>query len=317
MDSDAPDDREPTPPPEPAGPVTAESLAFAPGVSLGAGLKAAREHLGLTLDDVIATTKVRGAYLTAIEAMDLDKLPSRPFTVGYVRAYAEALGLDPSRAVAQLRQDAPEERPDLPNPIGVDNDSDPRRGLLIAAGLVILAAIFIWNIAQHALNDRTGPAPSAVVKSAPDAQPVTGYVELGSSLPPPVEATLPKPYLTPGLEKADPAAAAEAEAAAAEALKEAPQVARQFVVRGKIYGSPADQSHLTLQARGNVTLVLRRGPQVVDIATLKDGEAYRAPTPAAGILLDASMPSSVDYYVDGAWRGALKDSTTPLGSLGG
>ena len=315
MDSEAPDDREPPQPPP--APVTAESLAFAPGVTLGAGLKAAREFLGLSLDEVIATTKVRGSYLTAIEAMDVDKLPSRPFTIGYVRASAGALGQDPSRAVAQCRMAAPEDRPDLPNPIGVDNDSDPRRGLLIAGGLVILAAIFIWNIAQHALNDRAGPAPSAVVKTAPEPPPVTAPVELGSSLPPPVEATLPKPYLTPGLEKANPEAAAEAAAAAAEALKDAPQVARQFVARGKIYGSAAEQSHVTLQARGNVTLLLRRGQEVVDMASLKDGEAYRAPTPAAGIVVDASMPSSVDYYVDGALRGTLKDSTTPLGSLGG
>jgi len=296
----------------PDGPVTAERLAFAPGVSLGTGLKSAREFLGLTLEDVAAETKVRPAYLTAIEEMAMDRLPSRPFTIGYVRAYAAALGLDESLAIARFRNDAPEERPELPNPIGIDNDSDPRLGVMIVAGLAILAAIIIWNVTQRAMNIRQGPPLSAVARSAVEAPPVTGPVELGEALPPPVEATLPRPYLTPGLEEVDPVAAA-----AAEALKSARPVARQFSARGAILGAPAAESRVTFQAKGNVVLMLRRGDEPpLEIVTLKDGEAYRAPmTP--GVSIDVSMPSSVDYYVDGALRGTLTLPVTPLSQLGG
>ena len=247
----------------------------------------------------------------------MDRLPSRPFTIGYVRAYAAALGLDESLAIARFRNDAPEERPELPNPIGVDNDSDPRLGLMIVAGLAILAAIVIWNVTQRAMNIRQGPPLSAVARSAVEAPPVTGPVELGEALPPPVEATLPRPYLTPGLEEVDPVAAAAAAAAAAEALKSAPPVARQFSARGAILGAPAAESRVTFQAKGNVVLMLRRGDEPpLEIVTLKDGEAYRAPmTP--GVSIDVSMPSSVDYYVDGALRGTLTLPVTPLSQLGG
>jgi len=296
-------------------PLTAEQLAFDEAVTIGAGLKAVRQSQGLSLDEVVAMTKVRAAYLAAIEAMDVEHLPSRPFTIGYVRAYAEALGVDPSRAVAKFRADAPEEQHELPNPIGVDNDTDPRRGMLIAAGLAVLAAILVWNIVQRALNDR-GPRQSSAVTSTVQAPPITGPVLLGGALPPPVEATPPKPYVTPGLEKADPEIAAQEAAAAAAILKSAPPAPRQFVARGQIFGAPAGLSRLTFQAKGNVVLLIRRGDEVVDTALMKDGEGYRAPL-AAGLSVDVSMPSSVDYFIDGTLRGGLINPLTPLAALGG
>ena len=56
-----------------AEPVTVESLVFAPGQTLGEGLRAAREFLGLDLQSVADATKIRGQYLSALEAMDLGR----------------------------------------------------------------------------------------------------------------------------------------------------------------------------------------------------------------------------------------------------
>ena len=91
-----------------ADPVTVESLVFAPGQTFGEGLKAGREFLGLDLQSVADATKIRSHYLAALEAMDLAQLPSRPFILGYVRAYARVLGVDDEQAIARFRQDAPD-----------------------------------------------------------------------------------------------------------------------------------------------------------------------------------------------------------------
>ena len=64
------------------------------GPDIGAALKAARELRGLNLQELADSTRIRRSYLAAIEEMRLDELPSRPFTIGYIRAYAAALGLD-------------------------------------------------------------------------------------------------------------------------------------------------------------------------------------------------------------------------------
>ena len=74
------------------------------GADIGQALKAMRERKKLSLEEVADITRVRRAYLADIEAMRLDKLPSRPFTIGYIRAYAEALGLDGEAAVERFKR---------------------------------------------------------------------------------------------------------------------------------------------------------------------------------------------------------------------
>src|SRR5580693_2314470 len=48
------------------------------GVGFGGALRVARESRGLSLQDVADATRVRRAYLAALEEMRLDQLPSRP-----------------------------------------------------------------------------------------------------------------------------------------------------------------------------------------------------------------------------------------------
>ena len=106
-------------------PVTLEALAFAPGRPLGAGLRAAREHAGMTIDDISLLTRVRPAYIEALEDWDMARLPSRPFTIGYVRAYARALGLDEdtARSAVRLTFDESLTPSDVPVVVGAVRDA--------------------------------------------------------------------------------------------------------------------------------------------------------------------------------------------------
>ena len=87
-------------PPGPLDPVYA-------GDSLGDAFRIAREGQKLTLQQVADLTRVRRVYLEALEAMNLEALPNRPFTIGYIRAYASALGLEPDLAVERFKTDEP------------------------------------------------------------------------------------------------------------------------------------------------------------------------------------------------------------------
>src|SRR5271154_3602811 len=78
------------------------------GGNLGESLRAARLALGLSIDQVSLTTRIRPRHLEAIEAMRVDELPSPPFSTGYVRAYAAAVGLDGEAAAARFRQESPD-----------------------------------------------------------------------------------------------------------------------------------------------------------------------------------------------------------------
>lgn len=293
-----------------AEPVTVDSLVFASGQTFGEGMRAGREFLGLDVQAIADATKIRRQYLAALEAMDLGQLPSRPFILGYVRAYARVLGIDEEKAVARFRQDAPDPDEPLRAPVGVPKTADPRFALLGVAAGVVIAAIVVWNVAQRAMAEHDPhPAKGAVATVADTAQ---GPVQIGEALPPPQESTLPDPYITPGL--APEVSGVEAAPANVGPLRPALE-ARRFVAKGAVHGAPATQSQIVIQAQRSASLVARGGDGKVYFAQqLKGGEAYRTPM-LPGLLIDVSSPEAMDVFVGGALVGTLNEPVTPLSAI--
>ena len=68
-------------------------------MDIGARLRDAREAKGLSVDSLAAKTRVAPRMLSAIERNDLSTVPPRPYGRGFVRAYAQEVGLDPDTTV--------------------------------------------------------------------------------------------------------------------------------------------------------------------------------------------------------------------------
>lgn len=297
------------------------------GRDIGEALKAVREHQGLSLEEVAERTRVRRAYLGAIEDMRLELLPNRPFTIGYIRSYAEALGLDPDEAAYRFKADEPVLDEGLHAPVGVDDSRDPRLSALIAGGVIILAAIVLWNVAQRAMSESAPPPPTASEQATAQAllAQKTGPVVLGKPLPPPVESTTPPPYETPGLAEAGedgmgnhappailgvtPEGAEPADLSALPAT---------FVAKGKMYGAPPSQaSFITLQALKPAALIVRGGDGSVYFARQLDkGDAYRVPA-IAGLVVDVSDRQDFQVFAGGHSRGYLPAQQSAASKLGG
>jgi transcriptional regulator with XRE-family HTH domain len=62
--------------------------------SMGAALRAAREMRHFTLAQVSETTRIRQHYLQALENGDISVMPSAAQARGFLKIYAEFLGLD-------------------------------------------------------------------------------------------------------------------------------------------------------------------------------------------------------------------------------
>jgi cytoskeletal protein RodZ len=62
--------------------------------AIGSSLREARERQGIELVDAEASTKVRAKYLRALEDEAFDVLPAQTYVKGFLRAYADYLGLD-------------------------------------------------------------------------------------------------------------------------------------------------------------------------------------------------------------------------------
>jgi cytoskeleton protein RodZ len=75
-------------------------------------LRAAREASGQTLEDVARVTRIRPGQLAALEADNYAALPSLTQARGFIKNYAEHLGLDPAEVLA--RYDAGTRRAVLP-----------------------------------------------------------------------------------------------------------------------------------------------------------------------------------------------------------
>lgn len=67
--------------------------------SFGEELRKQRELRQITLQEIAGVTKVKLRFLEALERDDFDALPGGLFTRGFIRAYADHVGLDPEATV--------------------------------------------------------------------------------------------------------------------------------------------------------------------------------------------------------------------------
>src|SRR5512143_2883894 len=90
-------------------------------------LKERREQLGKEIDDIASVTRIKASYLRAIEQEDFARLPDNVYTRGYIRQYAQFLGVPPDALInayegylkskkqpAVTRKAEPEDRADKP-----------------------------------------------------------------------------------------------------------------------------------------------------------------------------------------------------------
>jgi len=286
--------------------------------TLGEALRAARLASGRSMAQLSTMTRVHPRYLTALEQNEFSVLPSRIFSMGYVRAYAGALGLDELTAVERFKREFPEAAVPLQAPTGAALQQMRRTSPKILAALgVLIVAVVGWNVFQRVVRIEP-PHPSDLVAVPKNwAEEADAEVEralyLGAPRAAPPDQTTPALYITPGLEAQltgidpdDPNAAV---------VLPAPPVQAAFNPRGAVYGASATTSQVILQAKKPAALVVRQGDgRILFARQLAAGEAWRAP-PGLSATVDVSDPAAFDVYLNGEHSGALPAAQSPLGTL--
>lgn len=284
--------------------------------TLGEALRRAREHSARSIEDLSTATRVHVRYIRALEQGDFTALPSQVFALGYVRAYAAALGLDEQLAAERFKRESPHAPVGLQPPTGVDvTDARRRSPRLIAAAAVLIFAVVGWNVFQR-VNLMQAPTPPAIsdtpetwsLGSAP------GVVRLGAPRAAPPDQTVPALYITPGLEAELTGIDPGDEAAVQAARTDAP-VQAAFNPRGATYGAAPTASNVVIQARRAASLVVRMGDgRVLFARQLAAGEAWRAPLEVSATV-DVSEPDAFAVYMNGEYDGPLGAALTPLSQL--
>lgn len=76
--------------------------------SFGARLRRARERRHITLAEIAERTKIAGSLFEALERDDVSRWPSGIFRRSFIRAYADAIGLDPAETVREFSERFPD-----------------------------------------------------------------------------------------------------------------------------------------------------------------------------------------------------------------
>jgi len=122
---------------------------------IGEVLKRSRTRQGIEIADVEERTKIRTKYLRALESEDWDALPSPAYARGFLRTYAQLLGLDADAIVDEFRHQV-EAEPDAALAYGFGEPvlegrrrpggPDPGRrrgGMLVVVGLIAAVLVLV------------------------------------------------------------------------------------------------------------------------------------------------------------------------------
>lgn len=182
------------------GTVDSEQLRAEKLAELGAKLRQARQEKAISLEHIAAKTLIQPRLLSAIEEGNLDQLPEPVYTQGFIRRFADALGLNgaefanafPTSTVPPTSN--PRNLPQLPT-----TQLRPIH-LYILYIIVIAAAVtglsYLINLSPNTPETLSTGSPSAF-SVAPSVAPSASATASSQPLPPTTTTTgLPSPVAT-------------------------------------------------------------------------------------------------------------------------
>ena len=117
-------------------PDTRERLA-----AFGRWLTRERELRGLSRDEVARGTKLAAGVVEALESGEEGRIPPRAYAIGYLRAYAAAVGLGPDEVVLRF-----EEALGSAPPAGTRRATLPWVRVAVVGVLLAAAAVAAWTL---------------------------------------------------------------------------------------------------------------------------------------------------------------------------
>jgi cytoskeleton protein RodZ len=149
--------------------------------TIGGLLRATRLKLGEDLKSASRVTKIRPEYLEALEEGKIAALPGRTYAIGFLKTYADFLGLDPAECLAKFKTEhAPP--PPVEGELGfVPKESENQvrvpQGTLVIVGVVVIlliyAGVYLFRSANNYMDERA-KQPAATQTSPSVSGPVAG-----------------------------------------------------------------------------------------------------------------------------------------------
>ena len=267
------------------------------GESVADTLIRARQQLGQDLRSIAEVLCIRYSYLDAIERGQYENLPGPTYAVGFMRSYADYLGLDGDQIVDRFKHEVEgiDSQTKLHFPTPAPEGKMPGGAVFLVAALLFAGAYGVWFYLSNqgdGLGDLVAPVPEQLQEmvggASPTAEPAApAPAPAAPQAGAPVEQSAPAQSVMTPPSPADSAGTAPGESPAAPA--EAPATAAP-VTPAPVTEAPAPHAPTTLgpTTQGPTT----QGPTTQ--APSEGGALLRQPgqtPPAAG--QQAAVPASV------------------------
>jgi len=301
----------------------------APAARLGAELRTARQTLGWDLGDLARSLRIRQAYLEAIEAGRISDLPGTTYALGFVRAYASALGLPGEQVASRFRAESAEAniRPALSFPAPVPQRGVPA-GALMLLGLVVLAGAYSgWYWVSERQRTPAETVPPIPDRLQPAEDKPTPSPQVASLLPtasppapkPPVAAPVQQqpaaqsasPGVAPAVPGPMPAVQAPGSQSAAVQMPPAasPGVKQPAPAVPAAAPVPAEPpgTRIVVKASADAWVTVKaKGGQALFSKLMHAGDSWPVPADKPNLLLTTGNAGGTEIDVDG----------TPVSGLG-
>lgn len=146
--------------------------------SIGDYLRRERELRNIPLEEVAEATKIHIGTLKAIEEGQTELLPAEVFVRGFIRCYAEYIGLDPNDVLLrypQAKQAQQAEHISLPSELKVSH-FPPRYGKYLWTSMLILISVLVLGIIVY-----IGWRPSSIPPKPQKAVSMVGQKSIPSA----------------------------------------------------------------------------------------------------------------------------------------
>ncbi len=108
---------------------------------IGEYLKRERELRGISLDELSSCTKISKRLLLSIEGSAWDEFPSEVFIRGFLRNYADCIGISPDDVLLRYEEETKETSDETSH----NKATDKRLLFAILALIIITITIFLVN----------------------------------------------------------------------------------------------------------------------------------------------------------------------------
>lgn len=148
-------------------------------MTLGQGLRRAREDAGLSLDELAHKTNLRSSLITLIEKDDFSQCGGDTYARGHIRNISRAVGVSPEEFLAAFDADHSTDSRSIHAQL-VDNNAAAMRSenrklswkVLAGASLSIVVLIGVAQFSINALDSQSSTSEVVVEPAEPSAPPV-------------------------------------------------------------------------------------------------------------------------------------------------